>query len=704
MRRSFLRIINNLFLTGILGLAWSIASRAIAADSQQPITILSPPQRDFYAKMLDCNGIVIRAHKDVADDALREAGRRLSMILEKQPDVLWNLKMAGAEVHIIGRNQKTADLPESRAAEGEDAAGNQVDDEQAQAPADPIALCREEALLSREGDQNSGGKPCIGEIAKNIFDRGVPDAVREAIKKQHALSLEKGLWKGASAATDPKKFFAGLSSWYWGGSPDPGMDDAKTESGREGLKQYDSKAFALADDFYSGRTAVARLNFSELYPLRPEREWQMTSTRPGGKTTIRFVNRGPAPLKVFFLDLNGTRQPMGSLPAYCSLTKATQAAHSWVVTDIQGKAQAIFVGETKQGVALAGPPDEGRMSNIPSPRQPKPKADKPDPSVPPIITLSPPEQDFYSKMIDFDGLYIKAHKDVSDEALREAYRRLYAQMANQPNVHWNLKMAGSELHIIGRDQVTSDLPEYRRMKGRRMDGNLTVDERTRGMGGLVASCGEENLLLLNKDRYRGRDICVHEFGHNIFTSGIPASIREKIVEQYNDSLKNGHWRGDYAGTNPNEFFAELTMWYFGTRGELAMQGPKPEDGREGLKKYDPEAFALMDNFYSGRISTPKNDIAELKPLGPEMESQMRSDQSGTETSIRFWNCGNRPLEIFWLDADGKRQSSGTVPPYGRLSKSTRAGHAWLVAGEQGKGVAIFTAGAKRGVAQIGLAN
>ena len=44
------------------------------------------------------------------------------------------------------------------------------------------------------------------------------------------------------------------------------------------------------------------------------------------------------------------------------------------------------------------------------------------------------------------------------------------------------------------------------------------------------------------------------------------------------------------------------MWYFGTHGDLHMTGAKPENGPEGLKKYDPEAFALFDQFYSGRMT------------------------------------------------------------------------------------------------------
>ena len=50
-----------------------------------------------------------------------------------------------------------------------------------------------------------------------------------------------------------------------------------------------------------------------------------------------------------------------------------------------------------------------------------------------------------------------------------------------------------------------------------------------GMGGLLTSCGEENLLRLEKDRYRGRDICQHEFAHNILENGVPDSIRDQVL-------------------------------------------------------------------------------------------------------------------------------------------------------------------------------
>lgn len=224
-----------------------------------------------------------------------------------------------------------------------------------------------------------------------------------------------------------------------------------------------------------------------------------------------------------------------------------------------------------------------------------------------IHFIDPPSQGFYAKRIEYKGIPIMASSDVADEALYVASGRLAMLLSNQPVVAANLAVAGAELHIIGREQVTSDLPEHRQLKGKKLEQyhGLTVDERTRGLGGLLTSCGEENLLKLEKDRYKGRDICVHEFAHNIRQHGIPSEIRKRFDEQYRKSLDKGLWQKSYAGSNPDEFFAELTMWYFGTHGDLHMTGTKPDNGPAGLKKYDPEAFELLDEFYSGRMQIPK---------------------------------------------------------------------------------------------------
>ena len=222
---------------------------------------------------------------------------------------------------------------------------------------------------------------------------------------------------------------------------------------------------------------------------------------------------------------------------------------------------------------------------------------------PVISVIAPPEKGFFSKELSFHGIAIKAHTVVSDQALYAAYDRLALMLEHLPLMVTNLVGARVELHIIGKDQVTTDLPEWRQDKGKPLPeyNGLTRDQRTRGMGGRLVSCGEENLLKLEQDRYRGRDICLHEFAHAIRNQAMSRDLRERFNAQYRRSIGQGLWVKSYAGSNPDEFFAELTMWYFGTHGDLHMNEPKPKNGPAGLKEYDPEAFALVDDFYQGRL-------------------------------------------------------------------------------------------------------
>ena len=49
---------------------------------------------------------------------------------------------------------------------------------------------------------------------------------------------------------------------------------------------------------------------------------------------------------------------------------------------------------------------------------------------PRILRLEPPEKDFFSKSLDFQGIPIKAHEVVADEALYVAYDRLALRVQN----------------------------------------------------------------------------------------------------------------------------------------------------------------------------------------------------------------------------------------------------------------------------------
>ncbi len=87
----------------------------------------------------------------------------------------------------------------------------------------------------------------------------------------------------------------------------------------------------------------------------------------------------------------------------------------------------------------------------------------------PIRQISPPDMGFFTKCVDYRGIPIKAPPVVADAALTEAYRRLDLLLRNNPSALANLCSQGAELHIIGKDQQTSDLPEHHSAKGKPFD-------------------------------------------------------------------------------------------------------------------------------------------------------------------------------------------------------------------------------------------
>jgi len=110
-----------------------------------------------------------------------------------------------------------------------------------------------------------------------------------------------------------------------------------------------------------------------------------------------------------------------------------------------------------------------------------------------IEKIDPPESGFYSKQINLGGIPIKAHAVVSDDAMREAAKRMGRMLANLPQAWSNLAATGAEEHIIGKDQMMVDMPDYKEWKGKKYEGSLTLDQRARGLGGLLRQRGAVTL-------------------------------------------------------------------------------------------------------------------------------------------------------------------------------------------------------------------
>ena len=300
-----------------------------------------------------------------------------------------------------------------------------------------------------------------------------------------------------------------------------------------------------------------------------------------------------------------------------------------------------------------------------------------------IERIDPPEHGFYGKQIDVFGSFVKAHAEVEDEALWEAARRIARLLVAAPRLASNLASAGAELHVIGRRQRVTDLPMYRHMQGVPFKDGMTMDERGKGYGGLHCCCSEDSILKLPSARHHRdhRDIASHEFAHAIDAYGLDGALRAELETCYERSKHL--WGEAYAASNAREYFAELTMWYVGSRGDYSSL-PRPEPGPDWLARHDPDGFRLLDGIYSGRV--------EPEPIEWEVLESSAARSSGASlfpVSVLFVNETDEPIERFWLDTEGTSKPYGPIPPGSAVGQSTFAGHAWALVAADGRELGVY---------------
>lgn len=218
----------------------------------------------------------------------------------------------------------------------------------------------------------------------------------------------------------------------------------------------------------------------------------------------------------------------------------------------------------------------------------------------------PPEKlghdGFYTKHATFKGLPILASKNVDDKALHKLVYGIGRMLEKVPEAWIEAFVAsGSLFAIIGKNEGQTDLPQYRHLKN---DPNTDWDKRARGLGGRTTSAGEENILELDGDRYRGESIWLHEFAHTLSSqmfARVDPEHRRELRAAYDKAMAAGLWKNTYAATNSAEYWAEGVQCYFDTN-----RSASPPDGvhneicnREQLKEYDPALFELIERSFGG---------------------------------------------------------------------------------------------------------
>jgi hypothetical protein len=203
-------------------------------------------------------------------------------------------------------------------------------------------------------------------------------------------------------------------------------------------------------------------------------------------------------------------------------------------------------------------------------------------------------RNFYKKYIDVTGMPVVAHADVADQALQRTYEIVTHVLAGRPDILKAMVASHTYLIIIGKDQVYTDMPDYRDTPDPEY-----MNERVRGTGGNPTSFGEENLLSLPIDRYDDESIGVHEFCHTIdgVMRQVDPSWNARRMAAYRNAMEKGLYHNTYAGSNPAEYWAEIAQCYFDNN-RVNNWNHGPIGRREQLKVYDPVGYELCRTTFN----------------------------------------------------------------------------------------------------------
>jgi hypothetical protein len=209
-------------------------------------------------------------------------------------------------------------------------------------------------------------------------------------------------------------------------------------------------------------------------------------------------------------------------------------------------------------------------------------------------------REFYKKYLDVNGIPVVAAGVVADDALRRTHEIVSHMLAGRPDIVEAMKDREQYLIIIGKDQLYTDMPEYRNARNKEY-----LNERVRGTGGNPTSFGEENVLSLPLDRYDDESIGVHEFCHTIDSAlrSIDPDWSEHRNATYQNAIDNGLYKFAYAGSNPGEYWAEIAQAYFDCN-RVNNWNHGPVGTREQLRTYDPVGYELCRAVF--RL-TPEQD-------------------------------------------------------------------------------------------------
>ncbi|MFN0095212.1 MAG: anthrax toxin lethal factor-related metalloendopeptidase [Dehalococcoidia bacterium] len=198
----------------------------------------------------------------------------------------------------------------------------------------------------------------------------------------------------------------------------------------------------------------------------------------------------------------------------------------------------------------------------------------------------------YTQRETVAGIEVIGGAGVSPEAFATAKKTIETMFAGN-DLAAPLVEEGVYVIIAESGQGILDLPEFACLE---QQFGARFFERVCGIADRadypVATVNEDDLLGKRSGPCAGLNILYHELGHVIQNWSLGPADWFDIKQYYQDAITAGAYRGTYAATNPDEYFAEATQAYF-------LRTSYRTD-REWLERRDPKLFTLLERVYGPR--------------------------------------------------------------------------------------------------------
>lgn len=327
-------------------------------------------------------------------------------------------------------------------------------------------------------------------------------------------------------------------------------------------------------------------------------------------------NKTDCTIDVNWVDYSGELQKYSTVHPDGSYCLSSFSTHPWALTYGDGH-HVTYVGSSALLVLLP----KGKLQVKPYQHA----ADDDDSS------WQDPAWGQYEQRGSVLGMPIMAWQCVCAEAVQQAEHVVQHMLAGCPaGVLERMVAAGCNIAIIGRHQVTTDIPAHHFMKSRSgVEGARDIDGTTRGLGATAAvpttSCGEENLTMVDDRKYCNENILIHELGHAVMTLGLDKQQLQRVHQCYSNSADKGLYDSKcYMMENADEYFAEgCQTWFDATARSDVNSGINT---REKLKAHDPGfAELLAEVFGDGSWRYPQTAPAPFK--GSKHKAGHQGEQS-----------------------------------------------------------------------------